>query len=237
MASNVTDARIALLTARIAALESASFGNDNANTWWLLSNGILCVRAHAARAAETCAHARPPPAPRRVFFMQCGFGMLEAGSVTARATTNILLKNLLDASTSAVVWYSLGYGLAFEGNNPFIGVAGPPSESGTSTALFFSAKMLEEDAAGFRTRNSASGYDWAFWWFQFVSGAPTPRATRARRARAAPHARTPTPAASTPLFSHAPAADRLLLHVCAPNRPLRRRRRRLCRGPWLSARS
>ena len=52
--------------------------------------------------------------PRRVFFMQCGFGMLEAGSVTARATTNILLKNLLDASISAVAWYSLGYGLAFE---------------------------------------------------------------------------------------------------------------------------
>ena len=31
-----------------------------------------------------------------VFFMQCGFGMLEAGSVTARATQNILLKNLLE---------------------------------------------------------------------------------------------------------------------------------------------
>ena len=40
--------------------------------------------------------------PRRVFFMQCGFGMLEAGSVTARATTNILLKNLLDASIFAI---------------------------------------------------------------------------------------------------------------------------------------
>ena len=52
--------------------------------------------------------------PGSVFFMQCGFGMLEAGSVTARATQNILLKNLLDASISAVVWYSLGYGLAFD---------------------------------------------------------------------------------------------------------------------------
>ena len=41
-----------------------------------------------------------------VFFMQCGFGMLEAGSVTARATQHILLKNLLDTSVSAVVWFS-----------------------------------------------------------------------------------------------------------------------------------
>ena len=100
--------------------------------------------------------------------MQCGFGMLEAGSVTARATQNILLKNLLDASISAVVWYSLGYGLAFDGDNGFIGVAGPPSVQGHSSTLFLGIKMLDEDAAGFNTVESATGYDWAFWWFQFV---------------------------------------------------------------------
>ena len=48
-----------------------------ADTWWLLWNGAL------------------------VFFMQCGFGMLEVGSVTARSSQNILLKNLLDACMGA----------------------------------------------------------------------------------------------------------------------------------------
>ena len=32
-----------------------------------------------------------------VFFMQCGFALLEAGTVRAKNTKNILLKNLLDA--------------------------------------------------------------------------------------------------------------------------------------------
>ena len=104
---------------------------------------------------------------RSVFFMQCGFGMLEAGSVTARQTTNILLKNLLDASVSAVVWYSVGFGLAFEGDNPIVGAIGS-SGTDNSPSLFFSLKMLREDAEGFTTPRSASGYDWAFWWFQFV---------------------------------------------------------------------
>ena len=125
-------------------------------------------RARAGRAVE-----RPLPpmtSPRRVFFMQCGFGMLEAGSVTARATTNILLKNLLDASISAVAWYSLGYGLAFERGNPFLGW--PSTDSADERSLFFGIKMLHEDANGFQTASSSSGYGWAFWWFQFVSDCP-----------------------------------------------------------------
>jgi len=146
---NDTTARIIALTERVAALEQrGAFDAGSASTWWLLSNGIL------------------------VFFMQCGFGMLEAGSVTARGTHNILLKNLLDASISAVVWYSVGFGLAFDGDNAFIGVAGLPSTSGDrSPVLFFGVKMLEEDAAGFSTANSVTGYDWAFWWFQFTFAA------------------------------------------------------------------
>jgi ammonia channel protein AmtB len=106
--------------------------------------------------------------------MQCGFGMLEAGAVTARGTQNILLKNLLDASISAVVWYSFGYGLAFGGENPFIGnpLSASDSSSSSSNSNLFLVKLLEEDATGFSTPNSASGYAWAFWWFQFVRAAP-----------------------------------------------------------------
>ena len=47
-----------------------------------------------------------------VFFMQAGFALLEAGSVRAKNTKNILMKNLLDACIGALVFWSFGYGLA-----------------------------------------------------------------------------------------------------------------------------
>eukprot|EP00958_Prasinococcus_capsulatus_P025279 scaffold4189_cov378-Prasinococcus_capsulatus_cf.AAC.18 len=62
-----------------------------------------------------------------VFFMQCGFAMLCAGSVQAKNTMNILLKNVLDACAGAIAFYLLGYGFAYgrppSGNegNKFIG--------------------------------------------------------------------------------------------------------------------
>ena len=47
-----------------------------------------------------------------VFFMQAGFGMLEAGTVRAKNTKNILLKNMLDACIGAMIWWGWGYGVA-----------------------------------------------------------------------------------------------------------------------------
>ena len=47
-----------------------------------------------------------------VFFMQAGFGLLEAGSVRTKNTKNILLKNLLDACLGAIIWYVIGYAVA-----------------------------------------------------------------------------------------------------------------------------
>ena len=48
-----------------------------------------------------------------VFFMQAGFGMLEAGFVRVKNTANILMKNVLDASLGGVVWWAVGFGFAF----------------------------------------------------------------------------------------------------------------------------
>mmetsp|Transcript_6332 Transcript_6332/g.15206 ORF Transcript_6332/g.15206 Transcript_6332/m.15206 type:complete len:446 (-) Transcript_6332:352-1689(-) len=48
-----------------------------------------------------------------VFFMQCGFALLEAGSVRAKNTKNILLKNVMDACIGSIVWYIIGYPLAY----------------------------------------------------------------------------------------------------------------------------
>ena len=47
-----------------------------------------------------------------VFFMQCGFALLEAGTVRAKNTKNILLKNLLDACIGAIVWWAWGFAAA-----------------------------------------------------------------------------------------------------------------------------
>ena len=57
-----------------------------------------------------------------VFFMQAGFGLLEAGFVRVKNTTNILMKNVLDASLGGVVWWAIGFGFAFGGSQGgFIG--------------------------------------------------------------------------------------------------------------------
>ena len=55
--------------------------------------------------------------------------MLEAGSVRAKNNTNILIKNLLDGAIGGIVYWAVGYGLAFgddvspggSGGNPVIG--------------------------------------------------------------------------------------------------------------------
>ena len=64
------------------------FGATEADTFWLLICGFL------------------------VFFMQCGFALLEAGTVRAKNTKNILLKNLLDACVGALIWWSVGFMIA-----------------------------------------------------------------------------------------------------------------------------
>merc|ERR1719499_821838 len=49
--------------------------------------------------------------------MQLGFAMLEAGSVSRRNVQNILFKNLMDACLGALMWFMIGYGVAFGGSD------------------------------------------------------------------------------------------------------------------------
>ncbi len=46
-----------------------------------------------------------------VFFMQCGFAMVECGFTRAKNAGNIIMKNLMDFCIGAVVFIFLGYGL------------------------------------------------------------------------------------------------------------------------------
>ncbi len=56
-----------------------------------------------------------------VFFMQCGFAMVEAGFTRAKNTGNIIMKNLIDFCFGTVAFFLLGYNLLCGEGNKFIG--------------------------------------------------------------------------------------------------------------------
>jgi Amt family ammonium transporter len=56
-----------------------------------------------------------------VFFMQAGFGLLEAGFVRVKNTSNILMKNAMDASLGILVYWAIGFGLAYGTAGSFAG--------------------------------------------------------------------------------------------------------------------
>lgn len=59
-----------------------------------------------------------------VFFMQAGFGMVEAGFIRAKNTCNILTKNFLDFCMASLGFFLVGYALMFGDGNGFIGTKG-----------------------------------------------------------------------------------------------------------------
>ncbi len=59
-----------------------------------------------------------------VFFMQAGFGMVEAGFIRAKNTCNILTKNFLDFCMASLAFFLLGYALMFGNGNVFCGTKG-----------------------------------------------------------------------------------------------------------------
>ena len=59
-----------------------------------------------------------------VFFMQAGFGMVEAGFIRAKNTCNILTKNFLDFCMASLGFFLVGYGLMFGDGNGFCGLKG-----------------------------------------------------------------------------------------------------------------
>jgi Amt family ammonium transporter len=56
-----------------------------------------------------------------IFFMQAGFALLECGSVRAKNSTSILIKNLFDACVGSIAFWLVGYGFAFGDVKSFIG--------------------------------------------------------------------------------------------------------------------
>jgi Amt family ammonium transporter len=59
-----------------------------------------------------------------VFFMQAGFGMVEAGFIRAKNACNILTKNFLDYCVASIVFFLVGYAFMFGKNSSIIGWTG-----------------------------------------------------------------------------------------------------------------
>eukprot|EP01083_Nonionella_stella_P151701 485241_1 len=79
-----------------------------------------------------------------VFFMQAGFTMLEAGTVSRKNVVNIIFKNLMDVCIGALCWFIFGHAFAFgkkgdRADNPFIGEGnfGLYEEDGTDFHSWF----------------------------------------------------------------------------------------------------
>jgi len=81
-----------------------------------------------------------------VFFMQTGFAMLEVGSVHQKNTRNILLKNVLDAALGAILWGTVGFGLAM----------GHSEDGYYGTTMFFLTKDAFSD--GVQRQHSVSHF-------------------------------------------------------------------------------
>jgi len=60
-----------------------------------------------------------------VFFMQAGFAMVETGFTRAKNSVNIIMKNLMDFSLGAILFFFIGYGLMFgDSAGGFVGTNG-----------------------------------------------------------------------------------------------------------------
>lgn len=74
-----------------------------------------------------------------VFFMQAGFGMVEAGFIRAKNVSNILTKNFLDFCMASLGFFIFGYAIMFGTGNDFMGLKGwllNGAESGADVPLY-----------------------------------------------------------------------------------------------------
>jgi Amt family ammonium transporter len=108
-------------------IESSHFNQTTLTNWMLVVCGAL------------------------VFFMQAGFAMVCAGSVRKKNLINTMLKNLLDACAAAIAFYTVGFGLAYGGNDTLTGT------TFVGNSGFF----------GYGVKN------FGFWFFQYAFSAAT----------------------------------------------------------------
>ncbi len=86
-----------------------------------------------------------------VFFMQCGFAMVEAGFTRAKNAGNIIMKNLMDFCIGTIMFMAIGYGI-MNSENYFFGLIGCPE---------------------YQLFTDFTAFDWSNFFFQLVFCATT----------------------------------------------------------------
>jgi Amt family ammonium transporter len=84
----------------LAVVAQSSDGYDGLSTLWILLAAIL------------------------VFFMQAGFGMVEAGLIRSKNAANVLMKNLMDFCFAALGFFLFGYAIMYGSGGAFLGTDG-----------------------------------------------------------------------------------------------------------------
>jgi Amt family ammonium transporter len=101
-------------------------------SWLVLVIGALLLTCSVASADEPAGAASAVGvdtlwvtiAAMLVFFMQAGFGMVEAGFIRAKNTCNILTKNFVDYCSASLMFFLVGYAFMFGEGCGFIGWTG-----------------------------------------------------------------------------------------------------------------
>jgi Amt family ammonium transporter len=119
----------------------------------LLLFGAYLVFFMQVRLAKFCHAYRGNYLQCVVWHSQCGFALLEAGSVRAKNTKNILLKNVLDACLGGLIWWTIGFPIA-------LGDIGGQTEANHGKPFFLD-----------RLQGRSSSTYYAMWLFQWAFAA------------------------------------------------------------------
>ena len=132
----------------VAVLEGIELVQYNLDMTWMITAGFL------------------------VFFMQAGFAMLEGGFIRHTGVVNSMAENFMDACITALVFFIVGYSVAYAGDS-ISNIIPIPQTLGIGTALF---DYNPADAGGLDP--------FADWFFQFAfAGAAATIATGAMAER------------------------------------------------------
>lgn len=111
-----------------------------------------------------------------VFWMHCGFSLLEAGSIRQKNVQNILFKNILNVVLTTLLWWLWGYAFAYGGDSGLImggkeQYVGMVDESDMIDWTFqwaFAATAVTIISGGMAERANSYGYICLIIWFQLM---------------------------------------------------------------------